>query len=72
MHIIFDPKILKDLGKCVRKVNTWVWLGDLNKIQKHRHGVPFMLKMDPERNICLVVGGCPGVSCEIQSALVFL
>ena len=62
IYLITNTKLFKDFceGNC--EILPWVWFGDFNKVEQHRYGCPFMLKMNHECHIHFVVlrGPCVG------------
>lgn len=71
-HFIAYSEILKNLSKRGGKIESGMRLGNFNKIKKHRNRDAFLLKMDCDRNVCLVIRRCPGIRCKAQSSVVFL
>lgn len=46
--------------------------GHFDKIKQHCYGDTVFLKVDSDGNISFVIRGCPRISCEVESSLMFL
>jgi len=71
-NFVRNSEVVKNLCECDCQILPGMRARDLNNVKKQAHGFTLVLEMNRNRNIGLVIWGCPSVRRKAQRSIVFL